>query len=94
MVARPIAQNIGQITFGKGHSICLGPYAQNTALLDNGFLELDNNTAERAMKPVARPFDMPWAVCPKHGPTSTTAEQILELDNNTAERAMIHSPSP
>ena len=20
-----------------------------------------------------RPFDMPWAVCPKHGPTSTTA---------------------
>ena len=31
-VARPIAQNIGQITFGKGHSICLGPYAQNSAL--------------------------------------------------------------
>ena len=53
MVARPIAQNIGQITFGKGHSICLGRMPKTRPYLDNGFLELDNNTAERAMKPVA-----------------------------------------
>ena len=33
--------------------------------LDNGFLELYNNTAERAMKPVALCHELPFAVAPE-----------------------------
>jgi hypothetical protein len=53
VASRSASQNIRKIAFGKGHSICPEPHAQNTTLLDNCFPELDNNSAERAMKPVA-----------------------------------------
>jgi hypothetical protein len=53
MFACAAAKNLWQVATGQGYPVCTGPYAKTQPYLDNGFLELDNNTVERAVKPVA-----------------------------------------
>ena len=43
----------GKSPLAKAIRYALGRMPKTRPYLDNGFLELDNNTAERAMKPVA-----------------------------------------
>ncbi len=43
----------GKSSLAKAIRYALGRMSKTRPYLDHGFLELDNNTAERAMKPVA-----------------------------------------
>ncbi|WP_221931131.1 IS66 family transposase [Aliiroseovarius halocynthiae] len=47
------AENLGQITTAKTIRYALSRIPKARAYLSNGQLGLDNNTAERAVKPVA-----------------------------------------
>ncbi len=48
-----LAQAIRQISPGPGHPLCPGPDAEGAAISQQRPLDLDNNAAERAVKPVA-----------------------------------------
>ena len=53
MVARPVATDPGKSPLAQAIRYALGRLPKARPYLDNGALELDNNSAERAMKPVA-----------------------------------------
>ena len=53
LAARPVAEDFQQIRTRQGYPLCPDPHEAVAPYLDHGFLEIDNNSAERAMKPIA-----------------------------------------
>ncbi len=73
-----------EVADGKGHSACSQPPAESVSISGNEVLALDDNSAERAMKPVASECRN-WTIAPFHG---LRANRCQAMESDGGRKAM------